>query len=47
MFYSLLTHPNSLFGQVDRLQRELDDIFGGSGLPSSCLLYTSPSPRDS
>jgi HSP20 family protein len=35
MFYSLLTHPNSLFGQVDRLQRELDDIFGGSGLPSS------------
>lgn len=35
MFQSLLTHPNSLFGQFDRLQRELDDIFGTSGLPSS------------
>ncbi|MDN3919041.1 Hsp20/alpha crystallin family protein [Roseateles violae] len=35
MFHSLLTHPNSLFGQFDRLQRELDDIFGTSGLPSS------------
>lgn len=33
--YSLLTHPNSLFGPFDRLQRELDDIFGASGLPSS------------
>lgn len=35
MFHSLLTHPNSLFGQFDRLQRELDDLFGSSGLPSS------------
>lgn len=35
MFSSLLTHPNSLFGQFDRLQREFDDLFGTSGLPSS------------
>ncbi|MDR7334567.1 Hsp20/alpha crystallin family protein [Roseateles asaccharophilus] len=33
--FSLLTHPNSLFGQFDRLQRELDEVFGTSGLPSS------------
>ncbi|MFT7773875.1 Hsp20/alpha crystallin family protein [Roseateles sp.] len=32
--YTLLTHPNSLFGQFDRLQRELDE-FLSSGLPSS------------
>jgi len=36
MFTSLLSHPNSLFGQFDRLQRELDDVFFGmSSLPSS------------
>jgi HSP20 family protein len=36
MFNSLLNHPNSLFGQFDRLQRELDDVFFGlSSLPSS------------
>ncbi|MFG6485122.1 Hsp20/alpha crystallin family protein [Roseateles sp. BYS78W] len=35
MFNSLLTHPNSLFGQFDRLHRELDEIFGASGLPTS------------
>lgn len=35
MFHSLLTHPNSLFGQFDRLQREFDDLFSTSGLPSS------------
>ena len=36
MFTSLLNHPNSLFGQFDRLQRELDDVlFGMSALPSS------------
>jgi HSP20 family protein len=35
MYESLLNHPNSLFGQFDRLRQELDDFFGGSGLPSS------------
>lgn len=35
MFNSLLTHPNGLFGQFDRLHRELDEIFGISGLPTS------------
>ncbi len=36
MFNSLLSHPNSLFGHFDRLQRELDDVFFGmSSLPSS------------
>lgn len=35
MFQSLLTHPNSLFGQFDRLHRELDEIFGIPALPSS------------
>ena len=27
--------PNSLFGQFERLRRELDDVFGVSALPSS------------
>jgi len=35
MYASLLDHPNSLFGQFERLRRELDDVFGVSGLPSS------------
>ncbi|MBV8122729.1 MAG: Hsp20/alpha crystallin family protein [Paucibacter sp.] len=36
MFTSLLSHPNSLFGQLDRLQRELDDVFFGmSSVPAS------------
>ncbi|MEY8875843.1 MAG: Hsp20/alpha crystallin family protein [Leptothrix sp. (in: b-proteobacteria)] len=35
MYESLLNHPNSLFGQFDRLRQELDDYFGGSALPSS------------
>ncbi|HEY8876390.1 MAG TPA: Hsp20/alpha crystallin family protein [Roseateles sp.] len=36
MFISLLNHPNGVFGQFDRLQRELDDLFFGlSSLPSS------------
>jgi len=43
MFYSLLTHPNSLFGQFHRLQRELDDIFGAPGLPSSIRSVASGS----
>jgi len=35
MYASLLNHPSSLFGQFERLRRELDDVFGVSGLPSS------------
>ena len=35
MYESLLNHPNGLFGQFDRLRREIDDMFGASGLPSS------------
>lgn len=35
MYESILNQPNSLFGQFERLRRELDDAFGVSGLPSS------------
>jgi HSP20 family protein len=35
MYESLLNYPSSLFGEFDRLRRELDDVFGVSGLPSS------------
>jgi HSP20 family protein len=35
MYESILNHPNNLFGQFERLRRELDDLFGVSGLPSS------------
>ena len=35
MYESILNHPNNLFGQFERLRRELDDVFGVSGLPSS------------
>lgn len=35
MYGSILNHPNSLFCQFERLRRELDDVFGVSGLPSS------------
>ena len=35
MYESILNHPNSLFGQFERLRRELDDVFGVSGLPTS------------
>ena len=35
MYESTLNHPNSLFDQFERLRRELDDVFGASGLPSS------------
>lgn len=35
MYESILNQPYSLFGQFDRLRRELDDMFSGSGLPSS------------
>lgn len=35
MYEAILNYPNSLFGQFERLRRELDDVFGVSGLPSS------------
>jgi HSP20 family protein len=35
MVESFLNPPNSLFGQFERLRRELDDVFGVSGLPHS------------
>lgn len=40
MYASLLNHPANLFGQFDRLRRELDDAFGVSGLPSSIRSVT-------
>lgn len=35
MFESLLNFPGSAFSDFERLRRELDDVFGLSGLPSS------------
>jgi HSP20 family protein len=35
MYESILNHPYGLFGQFERLRRELDDVFGVSGLPNS------------
>ena len=35
MYVSLLSQPASLFGQFERLRRELDEVFGASALPSS------------
>lgn len=35
MYESILNHPSHLFGQFERLRRELDDVFGVSGLPTS------------
>lgn len=35
MYESILNQPYSLFGQFDRLRRELDDVFGITGLPNS------------
>ena len=35
MYASLLNYPDGLFGQFDRLRREIDDALGMSGLPSS------------
>lgn len=35
MYESLLNYPQSLFGQFERLRRELDDVFGGPMLPSA------------
>jgi HSP20 family protein len=35
MYQSLLSYPNSLFGQFDRLRREMDDLFGVASVPSN------------
>jgi HSP20 family protein len=35
MYESTLNFPNTVFGQFERLRRELDEVFGVSGLPSS------------
>lgn len=35
MYASLLNPPTTLFGSFERLRRELDDVFGASGLPTS------------
>lgn len=35
MFESMLNFPGGLFGDVDRLRRELDEVFGPVGLPAS------------
>jgi HSP20 family protein len=35
MYESILNQPYSLFGQFERLRRELDDVFGVSGLPNN------------
>jgi HSP20 family protein len=35
MYESMLNYPTSLFDQLERMRRELDDVFGGQGQPSS------------
>ncbi len=35
MYESMLNYPHGLFGQFERLRRELDDVFGGAMLPSA------------
>src|SRR4030095_9711084 len=35
MFESMLSFPGGLFGEFDRLRRELDDVFGVAGMPAS------------
>jgi HSP20 family protein len=35
MYESMLNFPGGMFDPFERLRRELDDIFGVSGLPSS------------
>ena len=35
MYESIRNQPSSLLGQFERLRRELDDVFGVAGLPSS------------
>jgi HSP20 family protein len=35
MYETLWSFPGGVLGEFERLRRELDDVFGGSGLPSS------------
>jgi HSP20 family protein len=35
MYESLLNFPGGLFGEFERLRRDMDEVFGVSGLPSS------------
>ena len=35
MYESMLNFPSDVFGDIGRLRRELDDMFGGGGMPSS------------
>ena len=35
MYASMLNFPGSLFGELDRLRREMDEIFSSAGLPAS------------
>jgi HSP20 family protein len=35
MYESMLSFPGGLFGEFDRLQRTLDDVFGFAGMPAS------------
>ncbi|MES2886702.1 MAG: Hsp20/alpha crystallin family protein [Pseudomonadota bacterium] len=35
MYESMMSFPGGLYGQFDRLRRELDGVFGAAGLPSS------------
>lgn len=35
MYESMLSYPSGLFGQVERLRREMDDLFGSPALTSS------------
>lgn len=35
MYESIMNHPNNMFGQFERLRREIDEAFGASGLPNS------------
>ena len=34
MYESMMSYPNGMLGQFERLRRDLDDAFGFSGLPS-------------
>lgn len=35
MFHSVMSYPGGLFAELDRLRREVDDMFGMAALPSS------------
>ena len=41
MFETMLNYPNSLYGQFERMRRDLDDIFGAPALASSIRSVTS------